>query len=133
GGLSGSLAGPIERPFSGAQHLPSVGQELAAGGRQFDVSAVADEELGPKLTFETLDLLRERRSSQVKPLRGPTEMQLLGNGDEVGQLPEFHAVDSTSGVIGGAYHSVDISRGLKTRTSVNSGTERSLGHAEVEA
>jgi hypothetical protein len=32
----------------------------------------------------------------------PTEMQFLGNGDEVGQLPEFHAVGGTAGVIGGA-------------------------------
>ena len=60
------------------------------------MSAVADEELGPKLTFETADLLRERGSSKVKTRRGPTEMQLLGNGDEVGQLPEFHAVDGTA-------------------------------------
>jgi hypothetical protein len=30
----------------------------------------------------------------VQPLCGPTEMQFLGNGDKVGQLPEFHAVDS---------------------------------------
>jgi hypothetical protein len=60
------------------------------------VSAVADEELGPKLTLEIADLLRERRSSQVKALCGPTEMQFLGNGDEVGQLPEFHTVDRTA-------------------------------------
>ena len=60
------------------------------------MSAVADEKLGPKLTFEIADLLRQRRSSNVKPLRGPTEMQFLGDGDEVGQLPEFHAVDAYS-------------------------------------
>jgi hypothetical protein len=54
------------------------------------VSAVADEELGPKLTFEIADLLRERRSRKVKPLRGATEMQFLGDGDEVGRLSKFH-------------------------------------------
>ena len=85
--------GPIERPCSGSQHLSGIGQEQPAGGRQFDVSAVADEELGSQLTFEIADLLRERRSSKVKPLCGPTEMQFLGNGDEVGQLPQFHPVD----------------------------------------
>jgi hypothetical protein len=57
------------------------------------VSAVAGEELGPKLAFEIADLLRERRSSKVKPLCGSPEMQFLGNGNEVGQLPEFHAVE----------------------------------------
>lgn len=83
----------IEGPCSGAQHLSSIDQELAAGGRQLDVAAVADEELDPKLTFEIANLLRERWSSKVKPFCSPTEMQLLGNGDEVGQLPELHAVD----------------------------------------
>ena len=87
------------------------------------MSAVADEELGPKLTFEIADLLRERRSSKVKALCRPTEMQFLGNGDKVGQLPEFHGVDSTAGVIGGAYHSLVISRGPKTTTRVYSDTE----------
>jgi hypothetical protein len=60
------------------------------------VTAVPDEELGPKLTFEIADLLRERRSSKVKPLCGATKMQRLGNSDEVGQLPELHAVDGTA-------------------------------------
>ncbi len=60
------------------------------------MSAVADEELGSKLTFEIADLLRERRSSKVKPFSSSAEMQFLGNGDEVGQLPEFHMVDGTS-------------------------------------
>jgi hypothetical protein len=60
------------------------------------VAAVADEQLGPKLTFEIADLLRERRSSEVDPLGGPPEMQFLGNGDEVGQLPEFHAPDGSA-------------------------------------
>ena len=60
------------------------------------MSAVADEELGAKLTFEIADLLRERRSSKVKALGGATEMQFLGDGDEVGQLPHFHAVDRTA-------------------------------------
>ena len=87
--------GPIERPCSGAQHLSSICQELAASWRQFDVSAVADKELGPKLTFEIADLLRERRSRKVKPLCGPTEMQFLGNSYEVGQLPKF----TSSGVV----------------------------------
>jgi len=57
------------------------------------VSAVADEKLSPELTFELADLPRQRRSRNVKPLRGPTEMQLIGNGDEVAQLSEFHAID----------------------------------------
>ncbi len=60
------------------------------------MASVADQELCPKLTFEVADLLRQRRSREVKPFGGPTEMQFLGNGDEVGQLPEFHAGDGTA-------------------------------------
>ena len=58
--------------------------------------AVADEELSSKLTFEIGDLLRERRSSNVKPLRGPTKVQFLGNRDEICQLSKFHAADPTA-------------------------------------
>ena len=112
--------GSIKRPCSRAQHLSSIGQELAAGRRQLDVSAVADEELRPKLTFEIADLLRERRSSKVKPLCGPTEMQFLGDRDEVGQLSELHTVDGRAAVIGAAYLSSVISRGPNARTSVDS-------------
>jgi catechol 2,3-dioxygenase-like lactoylglutathione lyase family enzyme len=87
------------------------------------VSAVANEELCPKLAFEIADLLRERRSGKVKPLCGPPEMQFFGNGDEVGQLSKFHAIDRRAGVIGAAYLSLVISRGPKMRTGVTSETE----------
>ena len=60
------------------------------------MASVADEELGSKLTFEIADLLRQRGSGDVKPLGGPTEMQFLGNCDEVGQLPELHMADGTA-------------------------------------
>ena len=85
--------GPIERPGSGAQNLSGIGEELAASGRQFDVSAVADKELCAQLTFEVADLLRERGSSKVQAFCGSTEVQLLSDGDEVRQLPELHSVD----------------------------------------
>jgi hypothetical protein len=57
------------------------------------VSAVADKELSAKLTFEATDLLGKRRPREVQPLCSATEVQLLGNCDEVGQLPEFHPVN----------------------------------------
>jgi len=60
------------------------------------MTPIADQELRPELTFEVADLLRQRRSSDVKPFCRPTEMQLLGNSDEVVQLPELHAADGTA-------------------------------------
>ena len=59
------------------------------------MSAVADEKLSPEFTFEIADLLRQRRPRNVKPLSGPTEMQFLGNRDEITQLSELHAIDRT--------------------------------------
>ena len=60
------------------------------------MSAVADEELGPKLTFEIADLLRKRRSGDVKSLCRSTEMQFFSDGNEVDELPEFHVIDPTA-------------------------------------
>ena len=52
--------------------------------------AISDKELSPELTLESTDLIGERGTSNVKPLCRPSEMQLLGDGDEVGELPELH-------------------------------------------
>jgi hypothetical protein len=82
------------------------------------VPAVADEELGPQFAFEIADLLRKRRPSGVTAFRGSTEMQFLGHRDEVVQLPEFHAIDRTTGVLGGDYQSVVIRRGPGTTCAV---------------
>jgi hypothetical protein len=60
------------------------------------VTSVADQELGPELALEIADLLGQRRSGDVQSLRGPAEMQLFGNSDEVTQLPKFHAADGTA-------------------------------------
>jgi hypothetical protein len=65
---------------------------------QFDVPAVSDEELGPKLTLKSTDLIGERGTGNVKLLCCPTEVQFLGHGYEVSELPELHAID-VSGAI----------------------------------
>ena len=42
------------------------------------------------LLLEPADLLRERRLGDVLARRGPREVLLVGERDEVAQLPEFH-------------------------------------------
>jgi hypothetical protein len=59
------------------------------------MSAVADEKLSAELTLEVADLLRQRRCCDVKPLRGPTKVQFLGNCHEVAELSEFHTINRT--------------------------------------
>lgn len=60
--------------------------------------AVSDKELGPELALEIAYLIGERRPGNVKPLSRPTEMQLLGDSYEVGELPELHEVDVNAAV-----------------------------------
>jgi hypothetical protein len=43
------------------------------------------------------DRPRQRRLRDPEPLRRPPEMQLLGDGDEVPQLPRLHAFNGTAG------------------------------------
>jgi hypothetical protein len=52
---------------------------------------VSDEELGPELALKTAYLIRERGPGNVQSLCRATEMQLLGDGYEVGELPELHS------------------------------------------
>jgi hypothetical protein len=40
--------------------------------------------------FKLLDLSRQRRLGNMRALGCPTEMKLLGNGEEVAQLTKFH-------------------------------------------
>ncbi|BAS12362.1 hypothetical protein AHiyo8_06650 [Arthrobacter sp. Hiyo8] len=54
--------------------------------------AITDEELSPELALKVDDLLGQRRAGNVEPLCGSTEMQLLGDSDKVGELPEFHGL-----------------------------------------
>ena len=59
------------------------------------MAAIAHEQLHPDTGLERLDLLRERRRGDVQTRRRPPEVQLLGHGDEVAQLPQFHPAQVT--------------------------------------
>jgi hypothetical protein len=56
--------------------------ELLADRRQPYVAAVSGEESGADGAFLLLDRLADRRHGDVCPLRRPTEVQLLGEGQE---------------------------------------------------
>jgi len=51
---------------------------------------MAQEERHLDLAFERTDLLAERRLLQSEPLRGTGDVALLGDGDEVAEMTEFH-------------------------------------------
>ncbi|BBX84677.1 hypothetical protein MAUB_25500 [Mycolicibacterium aubagnense] len=66
---------------------PRVGQQRRARGSEAHRPAVTIEQIHLEITFERLDLLRQGRPGDVQTVGGAAEIQLIGNGDEVPQLP----------------------------------------------
>ena len=86
--------GPLQAPLRAGgegDDLAGISQEKAAGRGQLDVPAVANEQRAPDARLERLDLLRQRRRGDMQTLGRAPEVQLLGDGDEVTQLAQFHA------------------------------------------
>ena len=75
------------------QHGAGVAQERLAGGGELDAAAGALEQPDPQLGLEGADLLAERRLGDVQTSRRAPEVQLLGDGDEIAKLAEFHDLD----------------------------------------
>ena len=86
GGAAGTAVGGVDRvegrPALAQQHRPGLGQRDGAAG--------AFQQRHSEPPFELPDRPRQRRLGHPEPLRGPPEVQLLGDGDEVAQLPRLH-------------------------------------------
>jgi len=72
------------------QHAPRLVEHRRAGIGEGDVAVRAGEQRDTELVLELADLLADGRLRDVQPLGCPTEMQLLRDGHEVLQMPEFH-------------------------------------------
>ena len=58
---------------------------------QLDPARTAGQELGPDLVLQIPDLPAERGLRGVQPPRGRIrQAPLLGDGDELAQMPQFH-------------------------------------------
>ena len=66
-------------------------EQRLAGGSELDAARGPVEQRLAQLGLEAADLLRERRLRDVQPLGGAAEVPLLGHGDEVAQVPQFHS------------------------------------------
>ena len=85
--------GPLRarrRPFDMGENLPRVDQESGTGRAQLHVVGRTLQQDHPQLPFQTLQPLAQRGLDDVLAGRGPPEMQLLGEGDEVAQLLKLH-------------------------------------------
>jgi hypothetical protein len=67
-------------------------QELLSRSGNFHLAFRACEKLDAEIGFQRRDLLAERRLRYMQALRGPTEMQFLGDGDEVAQLAAIEVI-----------------------------------------
>ena len=80
--------------IGGALHVgkdrPGIVEESDAGIGQGDAARLALEQRRADLRFQRADLLGERRLLHAQPLRRPGEVQLLGDGDEIAKMAQFH-------------------------------------------
>ena len=67
------------------QKLPGLGE--------FDAARAAVEEGCPDLVLKVANLQAERRLLDAEPFGRTSKMQLLGDRDEIAEMPEFHGYD----------------------------------------
>ena len=72
------------------QRGPRVRQQGLAGRGQLDPAPAAEEQVLAELGFEPADLLADGWLRDRDPLGRAGEVALLGDGYEVGKLPQFH-------------------------------------------
>ena len=79
------------RPVDVRQDLPRVDQQHRTGRAQPHVVGGPFQQDDIQFPFQPLQLLTQRGLADVFAGRGPAEMQLLGQGNEVTQLPKLQA------------------------------------------
>src|SRR5690606_27195369 len=80
----------IHRTADVGQGLAGFLEKQPAGVGQRHVPVAALEQAHPEFLFQGLDLLAQRRLGNAQHLSGAAEMQLLGDGDEIAQVAQFH-------------------------------------------
>jgi hypothetical protein len=83
-------------------------EQGASGVRQRNLALRAVEQPNPELLLELANLLGDRGLSDVQPLRGPAEMQFLGDCDEVSDVAKLHACSITETALAVCTASVQI-------------------------
>lgn len=78
-------ASQLARALDFLESMRRLVEEGAAGLSEANASLRASEQIGPQRPLELADGTAERRLADVQPFGRPTEMQLVGDGDEVVQ------------------------------------------------
>jgi len=86
GALGGGLPGTALGRGRGAEDRARLGQQHASGLGERDLPAGALKQRDTEVAFEPGDGARQGRLGYLQALRGPAEVQFLGDGDEIAQL-----------------------------------------------
>src|SRR5215831_6677026 len=111
-------------------HGSSFGEEQSTGIRQLDVTCCPVEEGRLQLGLQTPNLLAQRRLRYVELRRGPPEVELLGDREEVPQMTQLH--DGSNSYhrplnrAGKIYWTVDFADRIVASTPRARGTARSF-------
>jgi len=85
------LARPCRGAADRAQYRIGFVQQRLAGDRQLHAAGAANEQRDAEFGLQRADLLAERRLLHVEPPRRTGDVPLLGDGDEVAEMTQFHA------------------------------------------
>lgn len=80
----------VTRRLDGAQRPARLGQQRPSRLGELDLAGGTQEQRRSQLHLQRADRRRETGLGDVHPARGPREVALLGDGDEVLELAEFH-------------------------------------------
>ncbi|MNQ81647.1 hypothetical protein D3C85_966780 [compost metagenome] len=72
------------------QHLAGFVEEQAAGFGQLHPPVGAFQQARADFLFQRLDLLAQGRLGNTQLFGRPAEVQLLGHGNEIAQVSQFH-------------------------------------------
>jgi hypothetical protein len=75
------------------QHAPRLAEESGSRVRQRNGPLGPVEQPHAQLLLELANLFADRRLRNVQPLRGPAEVQLLCDRNEISEVAKFHAPD----------------------------------------
>ena len=89
--LAGGVARARHRLVRGGEQRPRGLEQRRSRGRELDPAGCAHDEHGAHALLELADRAAECLLRDVEALAGAGEVELLGNGHEVAQLPQLDA------------------------------------------
>lgn len=88
------LTGGTDVVFQFCQGLAEAFLQLSARGCELDAAGIALEKGKTDPCLELAYLLGERRLRHMELFRGSPEVQLLGHGEEIPEVPQLHIIET---------------------------------------